>query len=423
MIEPEDFCHDEISIDDVQSSEPNFYRFKASVPANQVDNFLFSLVQAAKLNSLDVPTPEEAAKLLMSVIWEEYAYRSNLRLSSTPTADLSVCNPHLKASTEFLVCLEGPLYPPCSLDFLDQIHVPVEEPIVDDYLVEQEISNQKVLLGKDIPFEYPIQRGDILDGKLVILDSQTDKEILNRTGSLSIPLSGDHFAFESIIFEDCITYFLGRSEEKITGETNSFSASPEMRDTKSIQFVFATASVKRSKPAEIDAILAYYQMTSASELRSSIHNAIENRLREGIQRSRESHLCDQLLKFAPSLTSRDKEVIKQEFESSIQSQHKASDLKDNELAGLIQSAWDESSENLLQATVNNFISLLSKELEVGAQEEDLLHEIRLRASAQGVRPEELRKSLVESDQLAELQSVVSHRAVLKELLRRTGSDK
>ena len=43
MIEPKDFCHDEIDISDVHTSEQNLYRFKASVPAKQVDNFLFSV--------------------------------------------------------------------------------------------------------------------------------------------------------------------------------------------------------------------------------------------------------------------------------------------------------------------------------------------------------------------------------------------
>lgn len=424
MIEPKEFCHDEIVISDVHTSEQNLYRFKASVPAKQVDNFLFSIVQAAKSNSHEIPAPEEAAKLLMSLIWEEFAYRSDLRMASKPTVDFSVCNPHLKASTEFSVCLEGPLYPPCSLEFLEQIHVPVQEVTVDDYLVEQEIGNQKVLLGADIPFEYPIQRGDTLQGELVVLDLQTNKEVFKNTGSLMIPLSGDHFAFDSVIFENCISFFLGRGEEKIVGETNSFRPLPEILDAKSIQFVFTTSSARRCEPASNETILKHYQMTSDSELWSSIQNAIENRLRDRNQRLRESSLCDQLLKFAPPLTSRDKSILRHDFELKIQSQHADSNLTDNELGDLVEKSWNESAENLLnQALLNNFISLLGNELDVGVREEDLLQEIRLRASAQGVRPEKLRKTLVESDQLDELQSVVSHRAVLKELLRRTTPDK
>ena len=216
MTERKDFCHDEIIISDVNSPETNWYRLNALVPSSQVDNFLYALVRTAKSNSQDPPLPEEVARLLMHVVWEEFAHRSNLRVTTHPVADLTACPIHLKSSTEFTVCLEGALYPPCSLDFLDQLQIPFQVVKVDDCLVDQEISNQKVLLGTELPFEYPIQRGDTLEGKLVITDSENDNEILNRTGLLTVPLVGDHLSFDRIVFDNDIGLFLESLESEIS---------------------------------------------------------------------------------------------------------------------------------------------------------------------------------------------------------------
>ena len=423
MVAPEEFSHDEIVFSDVDTPEDNWYRIKVSVPAEQVDNFLFALVRAAEENAQDVPSPEEAAKLLINLCWGEFAHRSNLHESSSPQIDLSAVIPLLKPSTEFVACLEGALNPPCSLQFLEKLHIPTQDFSVDDYLIDQEISSQRVLLGEEIPFEYPIQRGDTLEGRLVVSNPDTTEEVFSQFGSLTVPLFGDHFSFETIVFDESIGSFLEKSDLKLTGAQNCSSDLQKHFGLPSVQFSFTTSSARRCKPASIEAVLTHYDMTTDSELRSAVRNAIENRSREKSKLAREATLCDELLKFAPPLTSREKSMIKKSFVSSAKNQHADSGKPDNEFEVFIEEMWSKSQVGITNAAVlNKFINLLMDQLQVGYSEDNLLHEIRLRAEAQGVRPEELRKKLVDSDQLAELQSVAAKRALFQELLRRTNSD-
>lgn len=424
MTDPKEFCHDEIVIADVESPEPNWYRFKASVPATQVDNFVFSIAHSAKTNSQDAPVLEEVGKLLMSLCWEEFAYRSNLRVSTSPIVDTSVITPHLQAATDFVVVLEGPLTPPCNLDFLDHIYLPPVDVTVEEYLVDQEIGNQRVLLGSDLLFEYPIQRGDTLVGQLIIYSSDTNEELLNQTGSLTVPLIGDHFTFDSIVFDQGISFVLGRSDSELVGVHHCSDNLQKLFGVSSVQLVFNISSTKRCQPASIEVVLAHYQMTSDSELRSSVHSAIENRLRDAGEISREASLCNELLKFAPELTSREQSIIRQQFESSVRTQHAESKMPDEDLHVLVQKMWSDSCEDVLNAAaLRKFTTLLSYELQVGYTEDDVLHEIRLKAAAEGVRPEVLRKNLVDSEQLEQVQNVAAQRALFRELLKRTKTHK
>lgn len=417
------FNHDEMIIGSVEELEPNFFRASVTVPSNQVQLFLKQIQQAKESDS----PPEEqdirdAAKMLVYVAWEEVAHRQDRMNVGPPAFDPERSEGVVQKGKDFKIVISGPLYPKPDLDLICDLNLSADLLEFQNSMIEQELSDQRLDLGKILSADGPAQRGSILTGRLSITmpakGAEDESSVLAQDGRLRLPLVGEDCAFGSLVLTNSVSKLLGATSGEVVWDGPAPRGIHSVLDQSVVRYSLAVQKVEHCEPCSIDAVVSHYEMSGESELRSIIESGIRARIESKNTQSREGALLQALLPFAPEIPPSILEQVEKESLEKFVGDLQSKGMNESEVNECLNSpqrdlALQSAFVHLKQTTV---IHLLREELEISIAEEDLLQSIREQAAQEGIRPEELRSRIMKDGQLDAFQASLTVRKVLRSLL-------
>ena len=181
----------------------------------------------------------------------------------------------------------------------------------------------------------------------------------------------------------------------------------------------AIHTVENHDPASIKDVVEHYGMSSEDELVMSL-NQIKARLGSKNLQLREGVLLQNLLSFAPEIPHSILEQVEKEATEKFVNELQSAGFSESEVKEKLQGpelelALDAARLQLKQTVM---IHILQDQFEFSTTEEDLMGAIREQSAELGIRPEELRKKLIEEQQLDAFQSGLTVRKVLRALLQK-----
>ena len=417
------FEHDEIIIGSVEELEPNFFKASATVPGAQVQLFLRQIHQAKEATA---PATEgeilEASKLLVYTVWEEIAYRQGRMIVGPPIFDPEESEGVVKPGHDLRIVLSGPLYPEPDLDQIVNLKVFVEPLEFASEMVDHELDDQRLDLGKLRPDVSRADRGSTIFGCLSFAPKGSS-EVMQHCGKVRLPLSGLDCAFGTTVLQDAVPALLGAEVGEVTWEG---PPPPEYREVVKSQngtYRLLIENIEHRAPSSLADLVSHYQMRDEDELRDVVESAIRNQLTVKNNAAREVDLLGKLMDHAPVLPKLEADRVEAQVKKELLSELQAQGLSDSEVRKQMDGAQRTLAiENAMtQCRMQVVLNLLEQKLEVKISEDDFSAVIREESAKEGLRPDEYRSKVISEGRLGEIQALAIKRKVLRTLLQKIDS--
>lgn len=413
------FNHEKIIIRSLDETEKNYFRASISVPHDQVHAFLNQIKQASGMNSHSPDTTDlSSALLLMHVSWEEVAYREGRVAVGQPVYDAHSSDHQIQSGKDFNYVLSGPLYPSIDLKSLFHLDVQDDSRNFTDGMIDQEIDDQRLDLGASHIWDDATKRGCSLVGNLKFGTSESEI-LFDSNGTIRLPLKGDTCSFGSLLLDESVAHLLDIKHGKVSWFGPVPSVLRPFVNASAGYYSFEVSEISYTEACSIKTVVDHYGLADEQALRSLVELNIKSRLASDSAKFREDALFKMLSTFSPELpkpvlgriADDAKKFLSDFLLKKGMSREESKDL----MSGPLHAQATEEFVNDAKSTI--VLQLVGNQLEVLFNEEDLMQAIRDQASKDGLRPEELRKSLVQNGGLETFQSQAHIRKLLKALLK------
>jgi len=275
---------------------------------------------------------------------------------------------------------------------------------IDDEMVEAELEEQRFQLGSVAPSDKPMVRGDQAVVLLNLLLSETGESVATEIESVvRVPRQGQPALFEGLVIDG----LAGAIEGMCAGDSVVFDSIVPAALGKADNAGSAAKcsikirSVERITPATLDGLVARYESPSEATLRQQVKLSLEHRFSIEQQQYLTNAVFESLLEGFVCPVPR-RVITKRIAELKEQSIKAATASGEDETAATkaAESATRRfATEVTRQARRTAIGMMLQRELKIAISEHDVEARIRSMAALRGMRPEEVRKEIVDAGQI------------------------
>lgn len=358
----------------------------------------------------------EARNQLVSSAYSKAIQENNLAVIGEPEGADELEDIDLSTGEGFTFTVEIDVAPDFELPELDGIKVykPLLE--VEDSHVEEQLEKMKINEGELIPRD-KAEPDDYCIGRGVITLPDGTEALAIDDAVIQIPDEGEQAGAVLGVKVDDFAKQVGNPKP---GDTITINAKgPENHETEEIRgqdiaITFDVAQVQRIEPATVEDLVSKYGMTDEQQLREAItlrlNQSLHNQQQSAMRQQITKYLLDNIEFVLPErLTAQQASQNVERRRAELQYQG----MDDHEIEAQLAEIRSQSHEQARQDLKAFFIlSKIANDLQIQVSEQEIGSRIVQMASERGMRPEDLRDRLVQSNGIQMLgQQIREHKAL------------
>ena len=406
---------DEIVIEAAECDPPD-QRFNFRLPADCVKKIVARLAQE------DQPLEGKPLfSLLSQICLDECVGRFELRPIWGPVLIPGKGSPQPTPEDDFCFSALVDTVPDLQWPAFDSLSFDRPVLTLDASMVDAELDEQQLDAGTAESSTAPLERGDQALTSVTLVLAETDSPLADTVEvTIRIPAPGRPALVEGLPIAGLHEAMLGMScgESKDFDSTVPVGLGGDQHTGQPMRCSIAVQSAERLAPASVEAVVARFGSPSEATLRRQIQQSLEQRF----DREQKQYLVDQVFGLlmeqiecpvprrvvAKSVSEEQKNMMVAMIEQGHDEQE-ARTLVEQAAAQLVAAATERCRRSVL-------CTLLQWQFQLKASEADIQEQIRLIASNQGKRPEQVRKDLIDSGRIDAVTKQVIEQKVVDRIL-------